>query len=146
MNVKATLIGTMAFAVLAALSFGAAATWISAKEKALSAGAQQLTSDEIAERFAGKTVTFVKASGDKKFLVYYSEDNDIAGKMIGGNWSDTGFYGIADNNTICLSWNGSDKPRLRCFHVLLVDGVVKKFAADGSLSGSIVKFEDGKIL
>ncbi len=146
MNLKTNLIGILAFTLLAASSFGAAATWISAKEKALSAGAQQLTSDEIAERFAGKTVTFVKASGEKKFLIYYSEDNEVAGKMIGGNWSDTGFYGIADNNTICLSWNGSDKPRLRCFHVLLVDGVVKKFKTDGSLSGSIEKFEDGKIL
>ena len=144
MNLKATLIGTLAFVALAASSFGAAAE--SAKEKVLKDGAKQLTSDEIAERFAGKTVTFVSASGDKKFLIYYSRDNDIAGKMIGGNWSDTGFYGIADNNTICLSWNGSDKPRLRCFHVLLVDGVVKKFKADGSLSGSIVKYEDGKIL
>ncbi len=144
MKLKATLIGTLAFVALAASSFGAAAE--SAKEKVLKDGAKQLTSDEIAERIAGKTVTFVSASGDKKFLIYYSEDNDIAGKMIGGNWSDTGFYGIADNNTICLSWNGSDKPRLRCMHVLLVDGVVTKFTADGSLSGSIVKFEDGKIL
>ncbi len=91
MNLKATLIGTLAFVALAALSFGAAAYWVSAKEKALNAGAQQLTSDQIAERLAGKTVTFVSASGDKKFLIYYSEDNDIAGKMIGGNWSDTGF-------------------------------------------------------
>ncbi len=146
MNLKAALIGISAFVLLTAASFGAAATWITAKEKALNAGAQKLTAKDIAERFAGKTVTFVSASGDKKFLVYYSEDNDIAGKMIGGTWSDTGFYGIADNNTICLSWNGSDKPRLRCFHVLLVDGVVKKFKADGSLSGSVVKFEDGKIL
>ena len=146
MNVKMALIGTLAFFVLAASSFGVSANWVSAKEKALNAGAQQLTSDEIAERFAGKTVTFVSATGDKKFLIYYSKDNDISGKLIGGNWSDTGFYGIADNNTICLSWNGSDKPKLRCMHVLLVDGVVKKFTADGSLSGWIVKFEDGKIL
>ena len=146
MNLKATVIGTLAFVVLAAASFGAAATWITDKEKALNAGAQNLTANEIAERFAGKTVTFAAASGDKKFLIYYSEDNEVARKMIGGNWSDTGFYGVADNNTICLSWNGSDKPRLRCFHVLLVNGVVKKFKADGSLSGSIVKFEDGKIL
>ena len=145
MNFKATLIGISAFVLLTAASFGAAANWVTAKEKALNAGAQQLTSNDIAERFAGKTVTFATASGDKKFLIYYSEDNDIAGKMIDGSWSDTGFYGIADNNTICLSWNGSDKPRLRCFHVLLIDGVVKKFKADGSLSGSIVKFEDGKI-
>jgi hypothetical protein len=144
MNVKTTLIGTLAFVVLATSSFSAAAE--SDKEVALAKGAKQLTASEISERLAGKTVTFVSASGDKKFLIYYSADNDVAGKMIGGNWSDTGFYGIADNNTICLSWNGSDKPRLRCMHVLLVDGVVKKFTADGSLSGSIVKFEDGKIL
>ena len=143
MSLKATLIGTLAFVTLVASSLGAAAE--SAKEKVLKDGATQLTSDEIAERIAGKTVTFVSASGDKKFLIYYSKDNDIAGKMVGGNWSDTGFYGIADNNTICLSWNGSDKPRLRCMYVLLVDGVVKKFTANGSLSGTIVKFEDGKI-
>lgn len=74
------------------------------------------------------------------------KDNDLAGKLVGGNWSDTGFYGIADNNTVCLSWNGSDKPRLRCMDVFLVDGVLKKFTADGSLSGTIVKYEDGKIL
>ncbi len=144
MNLKATLIGTLAFVALAASSFGAAAE--SAKEKVLRDGAKQLTSDEIAERIAGKTVTFVSASGDKKFLIYYSKDNDLAGKLVGGNWSDTGFYGIADNNTVCLSWNGSDKPRLRCMDVLLVDGVLKKFTADGSLSGTIVKYEDGKIL
>jgi hypothetical protein len=138
MNLKVTLIGALAFVALAASSFGAAAE--TAEEKALSAGAKQLTSDQIAERFVGRT------GRDKKFLIYYSEDNEVAGKMIGGNWSDTGFYGITDNNTICLAWNGRDKPRLRCMHVLLVDGVVKKFTADGSLSGSIVKFEDGKIL
>ena len=105
----------------------------------------QLTANEIAERFAGKTVTFVSASGEKKFSIFYSQGNEVAGTMIGGDWSDTGFYGIADNNTICLSWNNRDKPKLRCMHALLVDGVVKKFKADGSLSGSIVKFEDGKI-
>lgn len=144
MNVKATLIGMLAFVLLAVSSFGAAAE--TAREKALSAGAKQLSADEIAERFAGKTVTFESATGNKRVLVYYSEGNEVAGKLIGGDWSDTGFYGVADNDTICLSWDNRDKPRLRCLHVLLVDGVVKKFKADGSLSGSIVKFEDGKIL
>jgi hypothetical protein len=129
--------------VLFASSFGAAAE--SAKEKALSEGAKQLTSNEIAERFAGKTVTFVSASGDRKVLVYYGDDNDMAGKkVVGGDWSDTGFYGVADDDSICLSWIGKDKPRLRCLDVLVVDGIVHKFKADGSLSGSIVKFEEGK--
>lgn len=144
MNVKTTLIGTLAFVVLATSSLSAAAG--TDREEALAKGAKQLTADEIAERFAGKTATFVSAPGDKKFFVYYSKDNEISGKKIGGGWSDTGFYGIADNDTICLSWANRDKPRLRCLYVLLVDGVVKKFKADGSLSGWIVKFEDGKIL
>ena len=144
MNLKAILIAALAFVVVAASSFGAAAE--TAMEKALKNGATQLTSDQIAERLADRTVTFASASGDKKFLIYYGKGNEIAGKLVGGEWSDTGFYGIADNNTICLSWNRSDKPRLRCWYVLLVDGVVKKFKADGSLAGWITKFEDGKTL
>ncbi len=142
MNFKSSLIGTLTIVALFASSFGAAAE--SAKEKALSEGAKQLTSNEIAERFAGKTVTFVSASGDKKVLVYYDHDNNIAGKKVGGGWSDTGFYGVADDDSICLSWIGRDKHRLRCLDVLVVDGIVHKFRADGSLSGSIVKFEEGK--
>lgn len=142
MNIKATLIGTLAFAALVTFSLGAAAG--TDQQNALNSGATQLTATEIAERFAGKTATFVSAAGANKFSVYYNQDNEIAGTMIGGNWSDTGFYGIADNNTICLSWNNRDKPKLRCLSVLLVDGVVKKYNADGSLSGSIVQFEDGK--
>ena len=143
MNPKTTLIATLACLVLMASGAVAGET---DKDKALKNGAVQLTADQIAERVAGKTVTFEAAGSGKRFLVYYSEGNDAAGKLIGGNWSDTGFYGIADNNTICLSWINSDKPRLRCLHVLLVDGVVTKFKADGSLSGSIIKIEDGKIL
>ena len=144
MSVKTTLIGTLAFAALATLSVGAAAE--TDKEAALAKGAKQLTADQIAERFAGKTVTFESAANDKSFLVYYGEGNEVAGRMIGGDWSDVGFYGIANDDSICLSWNGRDKPRLRCMDVLVVDGVVQKFKADGSLSGSIVKFEEGKIL
>ena len=142
MYIKATLIGTLACVALVTSSLSAAAG--TDREEALNNGAEQLTANEIAERFTGKTVTFVSASGDKKFSIYYSQGNELAGTMIGGNWSDTGFYGIADNNTICLSWNNRDKPKLRCMSVLLVDGVVKKYNADGSLSGSIVQFEDGK--
>ena len=144
MNVKATLISTLTIVLLTASSFGAAAE--TAKAKALNNGAKQLTSDEIAKRLAGKTVTFVVASGKKKFLIQYGKANELAGKMIGGKWSDTGFYGVADNNTVCLSWKNRDKPRLRCMYVLQVDGVLTKFKPDGSLIGSIEKIEDGKIL
>lgn len=144
MDIKTTLTRTSAVFLLAASSFAVSAG--TEKDEALSNGAKQLTADEIAERFTDATVTFASASGDKRFLIYYGEDNDVAGKMLGGDWSDTGFYGVANDDSICLSWENSDKPRLRCMDVLVVDGVVKKFKADGSLSGSIVKFEEGKKL
>lgn len=114
-------------------------------EAALEAGAKRLTADQIAERFVGKTVTFVSAAGNKRFLIHYGEDNDVAGKMVGGDWSDTGYYAVADDDSICLSWKGSDKGRLRCMTVLVVDEVVKKYKANGSLSGRIVAFETGKV-
>lgn len=144
MKIMTMLTGTSAILLLAASSFAVAGE--TDKEKALSNGARQLTADELAQRFAGETVTFESASGDKRFLIYYGEGNDLAGKMVGGDWSDTGFYGVANDDSICLSWEHSDKPRLRCMDVLIVDGVAKKFKADGSLSGSVVKFEEGKKL
>ncbi len=144
MNLKATLIGTLAFVALAASSFGAAAE--TAEEKALSAGAKQLTSDQIAERFVGRTGTWVSPSGDKKVRIYYGRNNDLHGKLVGGDWSGTGYYGVANDDSICISWEGSDKGRLRCFEVLIDDDVIKKFAVDGSLNGYYENFEDGKIL
>ncbi len=144
MTIKMPLLASLAVVVMAASSVGATAG--SDREDALAKGAKQLTANEIIDRFAGKTVTFASASGGKRFLIYYGQGNDAVGKKIGGGWSDSGFYAVADNDTICLSWANRDKPRLRCMHVLLVDGVVQKFKADGSLSGSIEKFEEGKIL
>jgi hypothetical protein len=144
MNVKATLIGTLAFVLLAASSFGAAAE--TAKEKALGDGAKQLTSNEIAERLVGRTGTWVSPSGDKKVRIYYGRNNDLHGKLVGGDWSGTGYYGVANDDSICISWEGSDKGRLRCFEVLIDDGVIKKFNVDGGLNGSYENFEDGKIL
>ncbi len=66
--------------------------------------------------------------------------------MVGGDWSGTGYYGVANDDSICISWEGSDKGRLRCFEVLIVDDIIKKFAVDGSLNGYYENFEDGKIL
>ena len=144
MTLKMPLIASAAILALAVSSFAAAAG--SDREAALAKGAKQLTAEEIAERFAGKTLTFASASGDKRFQIYYSRGNEAVGKKIGGGWSDSGFYAVADNDTICLSWANRDKPRMRCMHVLLVNGVLQKFKADGSLSGSIEKLEEGKIL
>lgn len=142
MRAKTLMLGVLIG--LAVIQWAAAARAGSDLDEALAKGAERLAADEIARRLAGKTVTFVSAAGEKKFLIYYGEGNEAAGKMIGGDWADTGFYGVADNDTICLSWTNSDKPRLRCIHVLLVDGVMQKFQADGSLGGAIVKVEDGK--
>lgn len=141
MRIRTAWIGTVAAAALVASSVAAAET---EKQKALSEGAEQLTSDQIAERFTGNTATFVSASGDKRVLVYYGEDNDIAGELVGGGWSGTGYYGVANDDSICLSWDERDEGRLRCLDVLAKDGVVQKFRPDGSRSGDIVEFEDGK--
>lgn len=141
MRMQTTWIGTLAVAALAISTAGAATT---EKQKALSEGAEQLTSDEIVERFVGRTATFVSASGDKEVLVYYGEDNNIAGKLVGGDWTGTGYYGVANDDSICLSWDERDEGRLRCLDVLATDGVIQKYRPDGSLSGNIVAFDDGK--
>jgi len=117
-----------------------------ALQDALDAGAQRLTSDEIAERIVGKTVTFVSASdSDYRVLVYYGLNNEAASSRIGGDTKNTGFYALTDRDRVCLGWEGRDLPRLRCLDVLLIDGVMHKFKADGSLSGRITETADGNM-
>lgn len=136
------LIATVILFVASMAAFAGAAE--NARDKAIEAGATQLGSDEIAERFSGKTVTFARPD-EKVFLVHYGPDNAVSGSMVGGDWSDTGYWAVTNADSICLSWSQSDKGRLRCFDVLLVDGVAKKFNPDGTLAGDLEKFEDGKI-
>ena len=136
-----TLIG-----IVTALSIGGLATGAYAGsdlEKALENGAARLTSDQIAERFIGKTVTFVSAKSGNKYLVYYGPNNELAGGKVGGDTSNTGLSAVNDRGQMCLGWEGRDLPRLRCMDVLLIDGVVHKFRADGSLSGRIVEYAEG---
>jgi hypothetical protein len=139
-----TMIGLVAGMSMLGIATGAQAG--SDIEKALEAGATRLTSDEIAERFTGKTVTFVSHKTGDKFHVYYGKDNDIAGGKIGGDKSNVGFHAVNDRNQMCVGWTGRDLPRVRCLDVLLIDGVVHKFRADGSLSGKITEFAEGKIM
>lgn len=143
MNIKMSLVGIPAFVVLASTSFSAAAG--TDMEEALNNGAQQLTADEIAERVAGKTVTYILPD-EREVQVHYDADNAASGRMVGGDWSDTGYYGITNDDRICISWSESDEGRLRCFSVLVVNDVVKKFHPDGSFAMEAVKFEDGNIL
>lgn len=135
-------VATVMLSVASMAAFAGSAE--TARDKAIEAGATQLGSDEIAERFSGKTVTFVLPD-EKAFLVHYGPDNTASGSMVGGNWSDTGYWAVTNADSICLSWSQSDEGRLRCFDVLVLDGVARKFNPDGSLAGDLEKFEDGKI-
>jgi len=133
-------------AVAAVLAAGAVqADGRTEQEAALAAGAERLTADEIAERFTGNTARFAFAAGNRTVLVHYGADNRLAGRMVeGGDWVGEGFYGVADTNRICLSWEGLDAGRLRCLDVLVVDGEVRKYRADGSLMGTIAEVSAGR--
>lgn len=136
-----TLICLLAGALLAGLASPAHAG--SDLEKALAAGGKRLTGEEIAERLTGKTVTFVSEKTGDKFLVFYGVGNETAGRKVGSDTAMTGFHAVTDRDHICLGWQGRGLPRLRCVDVLLIDGVLHKFKADGSLSGRIIELADG---
>ena len=136
-----TLIGLVASVVLLGVAPSAQAG--SEIEDALDAGAIRLSAEEISKRVTGKTVTFVSAKTGDSFLVYYGANNETAGRKIGSEGMLTGFHAVTDRDQICLGWQGRDLPRLRCMDVLLIDGKMHKFKADGSLSGHISETADG---
>jgi hypothetical protein len=78
-------------------------------------------------------------------LFYYSDDNVLSGKLIGGDWSDTGYYGITDDDRVCLSIT-KDKGRLRCLTLLKWDGSVKKYDTNGNMTFELLGFEEGNHL
>ena len=102
-----------------------------------------MSAEEIADLIVGKTVTAM--SGEKKFLFHYSDDNVLSGKMVGGNWSGSGYYGITDDNRVCISMS-KDKGRLRCMTLLKRDDVVRKYRVDGSMSYELLEFQEGNHL
>lgn len=118
----------------------------SALDDALAGGGQRLTAEEIAERLTGKTATFVSSANGDKFLVYYGHNNEAASVKIGGTTANSGFHAITDRHQVCIGWDGSDLPRLRCLDIVLIDDVMHKFKADGSLSGQIVELADGNTI
>lgn len=134
-----------ALALAGALALPSTATaGDTARAAALADGAQELTPDQIADQFVGRTGTWVAASGDKTVEVYYGADNDLHGNLVGGGWTGNGLYGVASDGRICISWDGPDDGRLRCLDVLLVDGTVVKYNPDGSRNGHYTAFTDGK--
>lgn len=141
MRYTRNLLNTMVFALLVLPAAGAMAA--TDKQEALDAGARQLTSEQIADRIVDKTVT--ARLGDKRFMFHYSKDNVLTGKMIGGDWSDTGYYGIADNDRVCLSMS-NDEGRLRCLSLLEVDGRLVKYNSAGEKTFELLEFQDGNRL
>ena len=84
--------------------------------------------------FRQRGPSFVAAvSGGKRLLFHDGEDNVLSGKLIGGNWSDTGYYGITDDNRVCLS-------------LLEHNGAVRKYRVDGAMSFELLEFRDGNHL
>lgn len=132
------LVSALAFAGLAS-----AAQAGSDFEDALANGGKKLTGPELAERLKGKTVTFVSSATGDKYLVFYGETNEAASRKVGGSGSTSGFHAITDRDQVCLGWEGRDLPKLRCMDVVLIDGVMHKYKADGSLSGQISEVVDG---
>ena len=115
----------------------------SALQAAVKSGATQLTSEEIEVLLVGNTVD--AKSGDKAFYFYYSEGNNLHGQLKGGGWSDTGYYGITDDDRICLSMT-KDKGRLRCLTLMKLNGDVKKYDVDGKLTFELLEFQPGNHL
>jgi hypothetical protein len=115
----------------------------SAQQAALNAGATQLTSEEIEALIVGNTVK--AKSGGKIFYFYYSADNVLSGKLDGGAWSGTGYYGITDDDRVCLSM-AKDKGRLRCLTLMKLQGEVKKYDVEGKMTFELLEFQSGNRL
>ena len=115
----------------------------SALQDAMATGATQLSAAEIAELIVGKTVK--AKSGKKTFMFHYSDNNVLAGKLVGGNWSGSGYYGITDDNRVCVSMK-KDNGRLRCMKVVKQGSAVRKYDVTGKMTFELLEFRDGNQL
>lgn len=111
--------------------------------EAAAAQGQRLTAEEISSMIVDHTVT--ARSGERTFLFYYGADNTLTGRMVDGAWSDTGYFGITDNDQVCLSMT-PDEGRLRCMVLIARDGLVQKFDSNGQLTFELLSFEAGNKL
>lgn len=114
-----------------------------ALDQALSEGGTVLSSEEIADLIVGNVVT--ARSGEKMFRFHYSDQNVLSGEMIGGAWSDVGYYGITDGNQVCLSMS-PDKGRLRCLTLVRGPDGVAKYDQAGKMTFELLEFEAGAAL
>ncbi|MES0826780.1 hypothetical protein [Ruegeria sp. SCP11] len=114
-------------------------------ENALANGAHRLTAEEVSIRLADKTVTFENANTGAKALVYYDGSNSTKLKLEDGTMLD-GFYAFDLADHVCVGVYGNEPMRLRCVHVVLIDGVMHKFELDGSLRGRIIEEVSGNVI
>ncbi|CUK01997.1 hypothetical protein RUE5091_02320 [Ruegeria denitrificans] len=139
-----TRINTFA-ALLALTALSAPALAETQLENALANGAHRLTAEEVSIRLADKTVTFENANTGAKALVYYDGSNGTKLKLEDGTLLD-GFYAFDLADHVCVGVYGDAPMRLRCVHVVLIDGVMHKFELDGSLRGRIIEEVSGNII
>lgn len=129
-------------AAISLLISPASASAETALEKALSGG-QGLSAEEIDARIVDHTIT--ARSGERTFVFYYGPDNTLTGRMIDGSWSDTGYFGITDDDQVCLSMT-PDEGRLRCMRLIARGDIVQKFDVSGELTFELLSFEKGNKL
>ncbi|PPI84534.1 hypothetical protein KEHDKFFH_09705 [Marinobacter maroccanus] len=140
LKMKATLLFTAMPAYLLMTSLAVAD---SEQQAAIDHGAVQLSSEEIEALVVGNTVT--AKAGEKVFNFHYGTDNVIAGELVGGGWSGTGYYGITDQDSVCLSM-AQDKGRLRCMTIMKQDGAFRKYSATGELTFELLEVRTGNRL
>lgn len=132
--------------ILFTASLASAASAETQMEKALADGAKRMTADEIAERLAGKTVTFERAASGDQFYVFYDGTNGTLIKKVGTDKVMEGFYAFSLADHVCVGLKGDQPIRLRCVNVLLVDGEMQKYELDGSLRGRIIEEAQGNLM
>lgn len=133
-------------AALVAAGIATMATAATDMEQALAEGAKRMSAEQIAARLDSKTVTFEQAASGDRFLVYYDGVNGTLLKKVGGDTVMEGFYAVTVADRICFGMKGDAPMRLRCVDVLLIDDMMHKFEADGSLRGRVVEEEDGNLM
>ncbi|MDP4531722.1 MULTISPECIES: hypothetical protein [Marinobacter] len=115
----------------------------SEQRTAIESGAVQLSSEEIEALVVGNTVR--AKAGEKIFNFFYGTDNVISGELVGGNWSGTGYYGVTDQDSVCLSM-AQDKGRLRCMTIMKQNGAFRKYSATGKLTFELLEVRTGNQL
>lgn len=139
-----TLTALTGIAVAAGLATSALAA--TEMEEALANGAERMTSEAIAERLAGKTVTFEYADSGAEALVYYDGANSFSLKALGSDDVIEGFYAVDLADHVCLGIESDEPMKLRCVNVLLIDGTMHKFELDGSLRGRVLEEASGNLM